>query len=113
MVFIIDLPKARDPYPDQTFFMEELLHFCQEQDFPEYILNELVHYDFSATKEIAFVHTIGGSHGGKDWERTGFCGLGRAVKKLGYNSGKGLEVDYVVCHPFPSHREETGIDMLL
>jgi hypothetical protein len=99
MVFIIDLPKLEVPNPEQTFFLEELLHFCNEQGFPHHIINDLVHYDFSATKQMAFVHTIGGSHGGKDWERTGFCGLGRAVKKLGYNTGKGLEVDYVVCSP--------------
>ncbi|KAA8913161.1 tyrosyl-DNA phosphodiesterase domain protein [Sphaerosporella brunnea] len=94
MVFMIDLPRMEIPNPEQTFFLEELLHFCSEQGIPEHILNDLVHHDFSATKEMAFVHTIGGSHA-KDWEKTGFCGLGRAIKKLGYSSGKGLEVDYV------------------
>lgn len=97
MVFMIDLPGLPEPLPEQTFFLEELLHFCKAQGFPEDILTRLTHFDFSATKAMAFVHTIGGSNTGDNWERTGFCGLGRAVKKLGYNSGKGLEVDYVVC----------------
>lgn len=79
--------------------MDELIYFCNRQDIPERVINQLAYYDFSETREMAFVHTIGGSHT-KDWNRTGFCGLGRAIKKLGYQSGKGLEVDYVVS----SHR---------
>ncbi|KAF8248888.1 phospholipase D/nuclease, partial [Wilcoxina mikolae CBS 423.85] len=95
MVFIIDLPKLKTPNPDQTFFLNELIHFCNEQTIPDSAINRLVYYDFSETKEMAFVHTIGGSHGGDAWKRTGYCGLGTAVKKLGYNSGEGLEIDYV------------------
>lgn len=95
MVFIIDLPKMQAPNPKQTFFLEELLHFCQAQDIPNSIINALVYYDFAETQGMAFVHTIGGSHGGNLWKRTGVCGLGRAIKKLGYNTGKGLEVDFV------------------
>jgi hypothetical protein len=97
MVFLIDLPKLESPNLEQTFFLEELLYFCSEQNIPLSVINELVSYDFSETKQMAFVHTIGGSHGGEAWKRTGYCGLGTAVKKLGYHSGKGLEVDYVVC----------------
>jgi len=96
MVFMIDLPKLKDPMPEQTFFLDELLHFCAAQEIPEHILTALVYYDFKETAPLAFVHSIGGSHGGDDWERTGYCGLGRAVKTLRYHSGKGLEVDYVV-----------------
>ena len=95
MVFLIDLPKLADPIPEQTFFMDELIYFCNRQDIPERVVNNLAYFDFSETREMAFVHTIGGSHSDNRWKRTGFCGLGRAIKKLGYQSGKGLEVDYV------------------
>lgn len=83
--------------PEQTFFLDELLHFCAAQTIPSHILTALLYYDFKETASMAFVHSIGGSHGGDLWERTGYCGLGRAVKTLGYHSGEGLEVDYVVC----------------
>jgi len=94
---MIDLPKLKEPMPKQTFFQDELLHFCAAQEIPTHILTALDYYDFKETKNLAFVHSIGGSHGGDDWERTGYCGLGKAIKTLGYHSGKGLEVDYVVC----------------
>jgi hypothetical protein len=96
-VFMIDLPKTETPDPEQTFFLVELLRFAAKQGIPDHVLNALVHYDFAETKSMAFVHSIGGSHGVDEWMRTGFCGLGTAIKKLGYYSGKGLEVDYVVC----------------
>lgn len=99
MVFLIDLPKLETPNPEQTNFMQELVFFCNEQTIPAKVINDLVHYDFSATREMAFVHTIGGSHFGETLRRTGYCGLGTALKALGYNSGRRLEVDYVVCSP--------------
>jgi len=55
--------------------------------------------DYSKTAHLAFVHSIGGSHTGDDWKRTGYPGLATAVKALGLQSGKGLMVDYVVCTP--------------
>jgi len=104
MVFMIDLPKTEMPDPEQTFFLVELLRFAAKQGIPDHVLNALVHYDFAETESMAFVHSIGGSHGADEWMRTGFCGLGTAIKKLGYCSGKGLEVDYVVCAAAPSKR---------
>lgn len=97
MAFFIDLPRLKQSNPVQTFFMQELIYFCSEQGIPARVINELAYYNFEETKEMAFVHTIGGSHTGDKWRRTGYCGLGRAIKKLGYHSGKGLEIDYVVC----------------
>jgi len=40
-------------------------------------------FDFSETKYLAFVHTIGGSHVGEASKRTGYPQLGRGVKQLG------------------------------
>ncbi|KAI5791445.1 tyrosyl-DNA phosphodiesterase I, partial [Pyronema domesticum] len=95
MLFLIDLPKLPSINPEQTFFMQELLRFVGAQDVPENILNKIVGYDFSATEKMAFVHTIGGSILGEEARCTGYPGLATAVKELGYNSGKGLEIDFV------------------
>ena len=112
MIFLIDLPKLKDVQPEQTFFMEELLHFCAAKGISEQVLSQIVSYDFAKTAPLAFVHSIGGSHTGvENVKRTGYPGLGEAVKKLGLQSGKGLEVDYVVRGPRVSlaHQELTKI----
>lgn len=96
MVFLIDLPRLKSPKPDQTLFARELHHFCSAKGIPGDILNLIHEYDFTKTKHMAFVHSIGGSNTGDGWTRTGYCGLGAAVKSLGYASGPGLQVDYVV-----------------
>lgn len=41
-------------------------------------------------------NSSGGSHSGKDWQRTGYCGLGTAVQKLGLGIDKDVSVDFVV-----------------
>ncbi|PWW80387.1 phospholipase D/nuclease [Tuber magnatum] len=94
-VFIIDLPRLPKPDHNQTHFAQELHHFCTAKGMPEDVLNGLYQYDFSKTKDMAFVHSIGGSNIGKNWHRTGYSGLGTAVKALGLSSGPGLEFDFV------------------
>ncbi|KAG0644075.1 tyrosyl-DNA phosphodiesterase-domain-containing protein [Tuber brumale] len=94
-VFIIDLPRLPKPNHNQTHFAKELHHFCAAKGMPEDVLSGLCQYDFSRTKDMAFVHSIGGSNVGKDWHRTGYSGLGAAVKALGLSSGPGLEFDFV------------------
>ena len=61
------------------------------------VVHSLRRFDFSETKEMAFVHTIGGAHtgDGEPWRRTGYCGLGRAVKQLGLSTRKHLDIDFV------------------
>lgn len=76
------------------------------------IVASIFNFDFSATKDIGFVHTIGGVHtdnaanvapgttagaanSTEAWQRTGYCGLGRAVKKLGLDTDREIKVDYV------------------
>ncbi|RPB05816.1 phospholipase D/nuclease [Choiromyces venosus 120613-1] len=94
-VFIIDLPQLPKANHNQSHFAKELHHFCTAQGMPEDLLNGLYQYDFSKTKDKAFVHSIGGSNAGEDWCRTGYSGLGTAVKALGLSSGPGLEFDFV------------------
>jgi hypothetical protein len=38
----------------------------------------------------------GGSHTGSDLKRTGYCGLGTAVRKLGLDTDAALSIDFVV-----------------
>lgn len=96
MVFIIDLPKLPEVQFDQNIFHAELTRFCAHIGIDQEIVGDMSNYDFSAARDMAFIHSIGGSHAKKDWKYTGISGLARAVRKLGLASGKGLEIDYVV-----------------
>lgn len=101
MVFLIDLPRLTDGQQvlpqDTTFFGRELIHFVRAMGLQEDVIRSVHNFDFSATDGLAFVHTIGGAHGGdaESWRRTGYCGLGRSVKELGLGTDGPLEVDFV------------------
>ncbi|KAE8372877.1 tyrosyl-DNA phosphodiesterase-domain-containing protein [Aspergillus bertholletiae] len=96
-VFIIDLPKRRDEDPEflRTGFYDELTYFLKASTLHENIIAKLADYNFSKTTHIAFVHSIGGSHIGDSWRRTGYCGLGRAVDSLGLRTSKPLNIDFI------------------
>ena len=98
-VFLIDLPRlagGRQVLPENmTFFGSELIYFIRAMGLPKDVVRSFCRFDFSATNGLAFVHTIGGAHSGEVWKRTGYCGLGRAVKELGLGSDEPLEVDFV------------------
>ncbi|KAJ5660842.1 uncharacterized protein N7484_000214 [Penicillium longicatenatum] len=97
-VFLIDLPKNEPGLSSpNTFFYEELTHFLKASTVNERILAKLAGYDFTETARYAFVHTIGGTSGptNETWRRTGYCGLGRAVKQLGLRTSSPINVDYV------------------
>lgn len=99
MVFLIDLPRLpkgqRTAAEDMTFFGTELIYFLEAKGLDRSIIDSLYNFDFTATKEFAFIHTIGGVHPGESWRRTGYCGLGRAVKELGLATEKPLHIDFV------------------
>lgn len=99
MCFIIDLPRLPERHRPETLtpFGEEMLYFLRAQGLEKSIVDSLKSFDFSATKELAFIHTIGGAHTGIDepWRRTGYCGLGRAVQTLGLATQEKTNVDYV------------------
>ncbi|KAF7517421.1 hypothetical protein G7054_g13826 [Neopestalotiopsis clavispora] len=100
MVFIIDLPLLKDPDEAHvlTPFGEELAFFLRAQGLEQSLVKSLEKYDFSETKGIAFVHSIGTSRAGNadDWKRTGYCGLGRAISTLGLDTLADVELDYIV-----------------
>ncbi|KAI1412987.1 phospholipase D/nuclease [Hypoxylon sp. FL1857] len=100
MVFLIDLPRIDNPELQSSDnlgpFGDELCYFLRAQGVGENTVNSLKHYDFSEANRYRFVHSIGTSHVGDKWQRTGYCGLGRAVKSLGLDTTENIEVDYVV-----------------
>lgn len=98
-----------------TEFAKELFHFAQAMGLDEKLINSLRRFDFSRTSHLAFVHSMlvapnhpenlrnvtltinsGGSHSGREIERTGYCGLGRAVRNLALHTDETLDIDVVV-----------------
>ncbi|KAI9797749.1 MAG: hypothetical protein M1835_006921 [Candelina submexicana] len=98
-VFLIDLPRRKEEVKDVneslTSFGHELIYFLEAMGLQDDIVQGVLKFDFAETKHLAFIHTIGGSHTGDTWRRTGYCGLGRAVKSLGLSCDGPLEVDFV------------------
>ena len=99
MVFLVDLPRLpegqRTAADGMTFFATELINFLEAMGLERSIIDSMYNFDFTATKDLAFVHTLGGVHSGESWQRTGYCGLGRAVKRLGLATDKRLHIDFV------------------
>ncbi|KAJ5260035.1 hypothetical protein N7497_011147 [Penicillium chrysogenum] len=94
-VFLIDLPRLEVPEAGKTPFYEELVYFLQASELHRNIIKKLDNFDFTETKRYAFVHTVGGSNTDGKWQRTGFSGLGRAIKSLGLETNAPVNVDYV------------------
>ena len=101
MVFLIDLPRLpdsqRNTKEDLTFFWRELIYFLEAMGLERSIVESVYNFDFTATKDIAFVHTVGGTHSGEGdpWRRTGYCGLGRAIGELHLTTNGPLQIDFV------------------
>lgn len=69
-----------------TSFAKELFHFLEAMGLDENFKQGVMKFDFSATKDIAFVHTIGGSHVRGAAQRTGYPLLSRLVRDFGLQS---------------------------
>ncbi|KAI1420591.1 tyrosyl-DNA phosphodiesterase-domain-containing protein [Xylaria sp. FL1777] len=95
-VFLIDLPTTTDPANQLTMFGQELCYFLTASGLDESLVKSLSKYDFSETSQYRFIHTIGQCHVGNGWQRTGYCGLGRAVESLGLATTSEIELDFVV-----------------
>jgi len=98
-LFLIDLPRLpadkSTTAEDMTPFGLDLLYFLNAMGLDASIIQSLSHFDFSATRDYAFVHTIGGAHTGAAWRRTGYPGLGRAVQQLNLATTQELKIDFV------------------
>ena len=96
-VFIIDLPrlpnKENMSLGSMTPFGQEMLYFMEKQGFDQDIKEGVLKFDFTATKEMAFVHTIGGVSYQKHGERTGLPGLSKSIRELGLQTNN-LEIDF-------------------
>lgn len=98
-LFLIDLPRLpqgrKTSKEDMTPFGRDLIYFLKAMDLDASIIQSIHNFDFSATKDYAFVHTIGGVHEGESWRKTGYCGLGSAVQNLGLQTSNDLDIDFV------------------
>ncbi|PSN65764.1 phospholipase D/nuclease [Corynespora cassiicola Philippines] len=97
-VFLIDLPRREDAKvgkrEELTKFGKGLYDFLEAQEVGKNVLEGMLKFDFSETGNIAFVHSIGGSHTGKAGASTGLPGLCQAVRDLNLHDVKYLELDY-------------------
>ena len=94
VLFIIDLPRLPEggSKPKVTRFGEELARFCKALG----VIDDVSKFDFSATEDLAFVHTIGGAHTDeKTRDNTGYLGLARAVQDLGLQTDRDVKIDFV------------------
>ena len=99
-IFLIDLPRLPDGKltsdEEMTSFGKSLIHFCTALTLPDAPVSSLRKFDFSATKDIAFVHSIGGEHTSSSaWKRTGYPGFATAIKDLGLATNRPLKIDYI------------------
>lgn len=100
-VFLIDLPQLAEDktqkLDDLTFFGKELHYFMKRCTFDDKVLDVLLKYDFTATKDIAFVYSAGGASFETDRDRTGFNALARAIRALNLTPppGSKLFINYI------------------
>lgn len=86
MVFVVDLPRLNqhdDAKIMNTGFRNELLKFLEASNIPEDVRNGIGNFDFGATKDVAFIHSIPGTYEDDRADSTGVLGLSRAIKELG------------------------------
>lgn len=96
-VWLIDLPRLPNKdlvaVEDLTDFGKELMYFVEKQGLPQDARDGVLNFDFSATKDFAFVHTVGGMLYGDEAERTGLLGLAKAVRQHDLATDE-LEIDF-------------------
>jgi len=96
-VWLIDLPRlsgnAASKVEDLTDFGKELMYFVGKQGLPQDAIEGILNFDFAATKDMAFVHTVGGMLYGDEAERTGLPGLAQAVRQHNLTTTD-LDIDF-------------------
>lgn len=97
-VFLIDLPRLTQPTSHDNIprFGKSLTNFLEAMGMESSIVRSIYNFDFTATRDYAFVHTIGGARTGqRAWRKTGYPGLGRAIQKLKLDTKEDLKLDFV------------------
>lgn len=111
-VFLIDLPRLAAKHgPVLTPFGKELIRFLTAMQLDSDVLDGLKNFDFTETANIAFVHTIGGSHLGHDAvSSTGYPCLGKAVRALNMATSQdaSLQVDFAASSVGSLRNEQVG-----
>jgi hypothetical protein len=97
-VFLIDLPRLEETKSREsiTYFGKELLYFLERSKAPDEITRGILKFDFSATTDMAFIHSVGGSSFGSNLNRTGLNSLASAIENLDLMPAKNedLYLDY-------------------
>jgi len=94
-VWMIDLPRNEAGVKAEiTPFANELIYFLRRQRVDQDVRDGLLNFDFSATKDMRFVHTTGGTHYDDEAQRTGLLGLASAVRQLGLHAKDDLQMDF-------------------
>ncbi|KAF2451975.1 phospholipase D/nuclease [Karstenula rhodostoma CBS 690.94] len=97
-VFLIDLPRRPDGVIAEkleTAFGQSLIEFLEAQEVGKKVVEGLRKFDFSETNQLAFVHSISGTHSkGPRRSDTGLPGLATAIRQLNLHNVERLELDY-------------------
>ncbi|UPX17326.1 uncharacterized protein EKO05_0007690 [Ascochyta rabiei] len=97
-VFVIDLPRRADGIvgskEELTPFGYELIYFLEAQKLDRRVVEGVLKFDFSQTRHLAFVHSIGGTFDGSALHPTGLPGLSKAMRDLHLDKVASLELDY-------------------
>lgn len=91
-VFMIDLPRDAASTV-MTPFAEELFYFVDKKGLDDDVKRGLRNFDWSATRDMAFVHSVGGVSYGEAMHRTGLAGLSQAVCNHGLATDD-LKIDF-------------------
>lgn len=94
-VFVIDLPRSGTAIGERPDFAKDLNYFLKAKGLPNDVIRRVDEHDFAKTRNLGFVHGIGGVHTGDSWKRTGLCGLARSLQCLGLISKDPIKVDFV------------------
>jgi len=79
-----------------TPFADSLLYFLNAMGLDEQTKEGVLDFDFSKTKDLAFIHTVGGLHVGAASRTTGFPLLSHAVRSLNLSAfHDAVQVDFV------------------
>lgn len=99
-VFLIDLPLCTSYHdPDEllrmpTKFQNDFTEFVSMMRTPPHVIEKLDAYDWSATKDLIFVHSEGRNTRGRRMASVGISGLGAKLQAAGFSYNGDIQVDY-------------------
>ncbi|KAF2643717.1 phospholipase D/nuclease [Massarina eburnea CBS 473.64] len=96
MVFLIDLPRRPEgPVKElETPFGKNMFQYLKAQEVPKNVVDGILKFDFSETKNFGFVHSIAGVSAGPERSSTGLPCLAKTIRDLKLDQIDKLEIDY-------------------